>query len=228
MQPSESPQENKPSQIASFKAKLTEFKELLLALGGIVLLLVAAMFWAQDVVLNREREILERNAELYSDLFLEKIIEKIDPLTADEFAETMQTFAERQDDIFSQAADFYLRNAMRQDTMLIDLEAIISANYNLKQAIGENKLRLDKIQGVTALSLQEQRAIAYTDSLQSVLTRLQNEQHTINLLRQMEQMHKKTIKEIKKKPPPETVVKSRQTKRSLRLKTTKRNPPERY
>lgn len=198
MEQSESRQEDK-SQITRAKNYVLEFKELLIAIGAVITIVVLGMFWAQDVILNREREILERNAEQYSDLLIEKIVEKIHPLTADEFAEAFEEITESQEVIITLTTDFYLRNALRHDTLSLDIEAIQRENARILEALKKNELRLNRIEGIATLSAEEQRAAAYTDSLQNALLQLQTQQQTQNILRQMENFHKKEIDEMRRK-----------------------------
>jgi peroxiredoxin len=92
----------------------------------------------------------------------------------------------------------HLRTLRRQDTIILALEGQSRTDAELQLRIEAIQTVLNQVMGITEKSREEQREFAITDSLQSELLRLKQEQFNRERMRQMEEQHREELKQIKK------------------------------
>jgi len=177
--------------------KIKDSKELILALGTVIAVIIGGLFWLQDTLYEREMAIIEKHSELLSDALIEKIQEKIDPVNTEEFYAVIDCVLVAQNAHAEANEEMHLRTLRRQDTILLSLEAQTRRDTELQLQIEFIQSALDLIQGVSEKTQEEQREFALTDSLQSELIRLKTEQYNRERMRQMEQQHKEELRQIR-------------------------------
>jgi hypothetical protein len=183
--------------ISEATQKVKDSKELLIALGTVIALIIGGFFWLQDTLLEREMAVIEKHSDLLSDQLIDKITEKLDPVSYDEMATAIDCVLVAQAVHAAANEEMHLRTLRRQDTIILALEGQSRTDAELQLRIEAIQHVLDQVMGITERSREEQREFAITDSLQSELLRLKQQQFNRERMRQMEEQHKEELKMIK-------------------------------
>jgi peroxiredoxin len=142
--------------------------------------------------------IINRHSDLLSDQLITKITEKLDPVSYDQMATAIDCVLVAQAVHASANEEMHLRTLRRQDTIILALEGQSRTDAELQLRIEAIQTVLNQVMGITEKSREEQREFAITDSLQSELLRLKQEQFNRERMRQMEEQHREELKQIKK------------------------------
>lgn len=197
--------------------KLTNLHGLILIIGAIIASILGGIWWFQDVMFEREQKIIERNAELLSDALIEKIIEKVDPVTSSDFSLAFDSLTSAQERHGDSNIEMHLRTLRRQDTIILTLNSLQRSDAEFSTQIQNINRQLDSIKGITRTSRKENLERALTDSLQNELTRILLEQQTARILKEQEDQHRDALKAIKDAAPPEYPIRTKKTPKGLKI-----------
>lgn len=215
-----------------FKTILSESKDILLMVSVSAGILFGAYMWwinhahqAELQQIQNENEIIQRQANNFVAMALsETFISKLDSIIERKVSKQLDTLTKYQEIGFNQAADFYMLQSLRTDTIITEQTFQNKQDIKLQLEISKIKRQLAVIGGDTDYLRQS----AYTDSLQNELDRLKSQQEAFRILQNMREYHLDEIQQIKKKYAPEypTTIK-RNSRKGLNMKTKVRpfQPP---
>ena len=183
--------------IKELTQKFKDSKELLVTAGGVIAVIIGGYFWFQDTLYERELAIIEKHSELLSDQLIEKITEKINPVSTEDFNRVLDTVIQNQYAHAYANEAMHLRTLRRVDTTLILLEERELFDAQLELRIEAIQSTLDSIRGISVATREEQAEQAFTDSLQNELMRIKMEKLYRDRMRQSEEQHKEELRKIR-------------------------------
>lgn len=175
--------EKKPS----FLDRLTTAQKIV----GIIVVLVPTIYGSFKAVVNELDDLVSARDEKHRKELIEMGFLTTDAFlfVTDSMMRSMETIKEiqRQSDLYT------LRG---QDSIRVQLKRQQDSDRELEIQIEAIQSVLNKIQGISELSLEEQREFALTDSLQNELQLLKQEQFYREEMKQSEEQHKEQLDKI--------------------------------
>jgi hypothetical protein len=182
--------------LKEWSEKMSTLQKILITMGAIVVSIFGGLQWISMQIQKHDEKVLTQNADIFADRVIEILQTEGIATKADLINSADSILAEIEVNKITNDS-LHLRSFRTQDQIILAINDSKYSDSTVQKRIDEIEKTLSEIRGITATSLEEQSAQAFTDSLQNELLLIKQQHNRTTLMRQLEQQHRDEMNRIR-------------------------------